>query len=336
MKTASFPDLLGYTRLGRTTAQIRDQIQTASQEAVSGLQSDLTKATNGDVGRAHLLQKAQSDIIQAQEVNSLSTARLDSMTRSITNSREALSNIDTRAVIALNSNASEGIAPIADEAEDKLRLIMGQFNVSLGERNLFSGDKTDTPTFASADVLLDDLRAIIGTATNADDAISAVNDYFDTAGGDFETRIYQGGDNFAPALPLGNGQTIQLGITGQHEAIKETLKGLAIMAVSQDSLATTDTDETNKLFQMGAQITGNGGSALISLESEIGVTSETLKSVSEKYESEKNALSIAFQNLFGRDQYEAAAELQQLQVQLEASYTITARLSSLSLTNFLR
>jgi len=38
----------------------------------------------------------------------------------------------------------------------------------------------------------------------------------------------------------------------------------------------------------------------------------------------------------GRDQFEAAAELKQLEVALESSYIITSRLSDLSLSNYLR
>jgi len=40
-------------------------------------------------------------------------------------------------------------------------------------------------------------------------------------------------------------------------------------------------------------------------------------------------------DLTARDQYEAATELQSLQTTLEASYLITARLSQLSLLNYL-
>jgi flagellar hook-associated protein 3 FlgL len=37
-----------------------------------------------------------------------------------------------------------------------------------------------------------------------------------------------------------------------------------------------------------------------------------------------------------RDQYEAASELKQLETGLEAAYTLTARLSNLSLLNYMR
>jgi flagellar hook-associated protein 3 FlgL len=336
MQTNSFPDLLGYSRRNRTTAQIRQQMQTTSQEAVSGLKSDLTKATNGDVGRAHLLQKAQSDITQSQDINSLSAARLNAMSRSVSSAREAMNGIDTRATIALSSGFALNIDPIIKEAEVNINVIMGALNTSLGERNLFSGNQTDTITFASPDVLMEDIRNLVGTAPDADAALQAVNDYFDTPGGGFETRIYQGGERNPPALPLGDGQSIQTGITGKHQAVKDALKGLALMAVSKDSLPPTDVAGAETLFAAGAKLSGTGNSGLIALEAEIGVFSESIQKVSDKNDSEKAALDVAFQNLFGRDQFEAAAELQQLQTQLEASYTITARLSNLTLTNFLR
>jgi flagellar hook-associated protein 3 FlgL len=98
----------------------------------------------------------------------------------------------------------------------------------------------------------------------------------------------------------------------------------------------TDLAGSQKLFEAGAAISGIGETGLIALEVDLGISSSTLQTINDKNESERTAINTAFQNLFGRDQYEAAAELQLLQTQLEASYAITSRLSNLSLTNFLR
>ena len=46
-------------------------------------------------------------------------------------------------------------------------------------------------------------------------------------------------------------------------------------------------------------------------------------------------MTEAFNQMTARDEYEAATELESLQTMLEASYLITARLSKLSLTNYL-
>lgn len=336
MQISTYPDLLAYSRRNRTTAQIRDQIQTVSQEAVTGLRADLKTATNGDVGRAHLLQKAQSDLLQAQEVNTLSETRLSFMSRAISGARTTLNSIDTRGFIALNSGTPNGVEAIADEAENSIALIMNALSTTHGERNLFSGDRTNVTPFAGAEALLEDVRNLIATAPDANAAMIAIDDYFDTPGGGFDTNIYQGGDGLPPALPIGNGQIIQVPVKANNTEIKDVLKGLALMATAKDTLPPTDTAGFAFLFEEGTKAVAKGGSGLIRLETDIGTLGETIEKAKTQNDNERAALETAFQNLFGRDQFEAAAELQSLQVQLEASYTITSRLSNLTLTNFLR
>ena len=116
MQINSYLDLLSFTRRNRTTAQIRERIQTTSQEAVTGLKSDLTKATDGDLGRAHLLKKAQSDIEQSQNINTLSKSRLSLMSGALTSTLDVIDNIDSRAIVALNTDNVFGTDALISEA----------------------------------------------------------------------------------------------------------------------------------------------------------------------------------------------------------------------------
>lgn len=334
MQINSYPDLLSFTRRNRTTAQIRERIQTTSQEAVTGLKSDLTKATDGDLGRAHLLKKAQSDIEQSQNINTLSKSRLSLMSGALTSTLDVIDNIDSRAIVALNTDNVFGTDALISEARASVENIMSSLSVKHGERNLFSGDRTDTATFGDADVFLSDIENLIATAPDTGAAITAIDDYF-SDGGDFETRIYQGGDGKPPALPLGNGRTIEVPVSGKSESIKDVLKGLAILATSKSALPEGDKASFDTLVTNGAASITKATSGIVRLNGELGIFAQSLESAAEQHESEALDLATSFQNLFGRDQFEAAGELKQLQVQLEASYAITARLSNLTLTNFL-
>lgn len=336
MNVSSSPDLLGYSRRNRTILQLRDQVQTVSQEAVTGLRSDVNAAVNGDLGRAHLLQKSQSDLEQSQEINTFSTIRIGAMTRGLTTAREAIDGISTRGFVAINSLTDVSVDAIANEAESTLRVIMGELSRTSGDRNMFAGDKTNSNTYASPDVLIEDINNLLSTATTAEEALTAINDYFDTPGGEFDTNIYLGGDSNTPPIPLGNGQFLQPDINGKNQEFKDTLKGLALMSLSGDIFRDTDREGFNTLFTAGTESVGNGVSGIIELEGEVGVIAETLGRVSEQNDSQRSALALAFNNIFGRDQFEAAAELQLLQNQLEASYTLTSTLSNLTLTNYLR
>jgi len=68
----------------------------------------------------------------------------------------------------------------------------------------------------------------------------------------------------------------------------------------------------------------------------MGAGQQNLDVITDNMRAERGFLATTEQNLMGRDIFEAAAELQALESQLQASYTITGRLGSLSLVNFLR
>ena len=68
----------------------------------------------------------------------------------------------------------------------------------------------------------------------------------------------------------------------------------------------------------------------------IGVGEAQIAAAVTRYEAEEAILTSLFNDKTGRDQFEAASELQLLESQLEASYLLTARLARLSITNFIR
>jgi flagellar hook-associated protein 3 FlgL len=137
-------------------------------------------------------------------------------------------------------------------------------------------------------------------------------------------------------MHIGNGHKIDVDVRADSQTIKDVLRGLAVMATAQSSGNTIGTSEFADIFNSGITAATNGTSGLISLEGNLGIFSETLEKANARNQFEALSLSAAYQTLTGRDQFEAAAELKQLEVQLESSYIITARLSGLTLTNYLR
>jgi len=131
-------------------------------------------------------------------------------------------------VVALEGGGATGIKIISDEAEANLRSAMTAFGAQQGSRNLLSGAATDQPTFAGADVLLDDIRNIMQTAGNADQIEAAIETYFESPTGGFQTRIYQGADSDAPPVNIGNGQTLDMSVRGDNKAIRDSLRGMAV------------------------------------------------------------------------------------------------------------
>lgn len=336
MQATGYPDLLSYTRQNRATVQIRERLDVAALEAVTGLQSDLTKATNGDVGRAHLLGKALNDVDHGLQLNALASVRLTLMSDAVSGAREAINGLGPRGTIAVATGNELNLRLLSEEAAGTLDSVMSAFSGTQGPRNLFSGSKTDTPAFSGSDALMADVKDILKNSLSASDANTKLDTYFNDPAGGFATNIYQGSTNPAPDLPIGNGKSVTLDLKGNDPSVVETLRGLAVMANAYSFGGVSDEAEFNGLYSQASASVGNGTTGLVTLEGTLGLNSETLNKAESRFNSEKSTLTNAYNDMFGRDQFEAAAELQSLQVQLEASYTLTSRLSSLTLTNFLR
>ena len=75
---------------------------------------------------------------------------------------------------------------------------------------------------------------------------------------------------------------------------------------------------------------------LVRLRAELGAAQERISVAQDAADAESNTLQRTRNDLAGVDQYEAATRFTALEAQLESLYTVTARLSALSLTNYIR
>ncbi len=336
MPISGYPDLLSYRQRIQTTSAIKTRLDVAAEEAITGVQADITKATRGRVGGAYLMRKAIDDIDQETRINSVTTIRLDLISQGLDGAREAMSGIDIKGLLAIETGQKPSVNAVSNEAESSLRSVMSSLSAKHGSRNLLSGNTTDQETYAGADALLEAVRNIMATAGTPADIETALDTFFNDPAGGFATDIYTGSTEPASPIRIGANEKINVGIKGDNEAIKDALRGLAVVATASSSSNAIGTDEFKEIFQSGLSYTSNGTSKLIALQSEMGVFGASVQNSDARNQAEKLTLTAAYQTITGRDQYEAAAELQQLQVQLESSYLLTSRLSELSLSNYLR
>lgn len=336
MSLTNLPDLLSFNQRTRAINTVKARLDVVSQEAVTGIKADLTEASNGRVGEVHLLQKALDDITQENRINALASNRVNLINQGLSGAREAMNGIDTRAILVLNTGDQTAIKAISQEANANLKNAMSSLSIRHGTRNLFSGDATNVPPFADTETLLNDVRDILTNAATSQDANAALDTYFNDPAGGFNTRIYQGGDGDAASIRLGDTNRIPMNVRGDDAAIKDTLRGLSVMAAATESNMDMNSDKFKDIFNSGISSAGKGAVGLITLESNMGIYAESIEKLDARNKAERTTITSAYQAIVSRDQFEAASELKQLEVALETSYLITSRLSNLSLTNFIR
>jgi flagellar hook-associated protein 3 FlgL len=184
-----------------------------------------------------------------------------------------------------------------------------------------------------ADNLLAALETVAAGATTAEMVAAAVTGWFaDPLGyGSF----YQGGEALSP-VAIAPGETADLSATAMDPAIRDTLAGFAMAALLDRGALAGNADERARLAQRSGAALLASADARISLAARVGAVEAQIEAVRTRNGAEETALGILRSEIGSVDPYEAATRLEAARAQLESLYLITARVSRLSLVEFLR
>jgi flagellar hook-associated protein 3 FlgL len=133
-------------------------------------------------------------------------------------------------------------------------------------------------------------------------------------------------------------QTVQFGAQANEQAIRQQLQQIAVYAaVTASPTGTNSPGEISALSQrVSANLTSQAGQQTIQdIQTDFANAQNTMKDASARQTQAQAALQTMVSNTEGINQNEVAAQILQLQTNLQASYQTTAMLAQLSLTKFL-
>ncbi|RAN37522.1 flagellin [Hyphomonas pacifica] len=311
--------------LSKSISELRQQIGTTSTEATTGRYQDLTLHMSGRIGKAMLGQKALTDLYTERDVLNLRASRLNLLQISLTNLQDSATGIAADMLNAIGTDHDIGIKTTARDAKTALDTIFSALNVRYGERFLFSGDATASQPFPDSSVLMNDVEQMASTATDTADFQTQLGAYFDSPTGGWLQNVYKGSTIASDPES----------VSADHSAIKSLISDLAVLAASGPDGTLSELTGYKDLVQTISLKLTSSETGITDLRADLGVFEERISTNLKNLATEETLLTEAFNQMTARDQYEAATELQSLQSMLEASYLITARLSKLSLTNYL-
>lgn len=332
MNSSGVPDILVFSRLSKSVADLKGRAQTTRTEAVTGRYEDITAATKGDVGSAHLLNKAIADVQAYQQNLALGENRAQ-RSQSVLNVLATQSNrIATESASAVGRNDLTTLRTNAEDAHASITSIFAALNTTEGGRALFGGDATDRAPLGSPNNLITDVKAIIAGATDLADAELQLDTYFNDPAGGFLTSIYKGGANPAPDIEIAPGVRISASTKADAQPIKDLIRGLVEIAAS----GSVNFGSPKDLVNAGSSRILGAKTSLSELRASIGVGEARISATKARYQTEETILTNLFNEKTARDPFEAASELQLLETQLEASYLMTARLARLTIADYIR
>ncbi|NDV02523.1 flagellin [Pseudoroseicyclus tamaricis] len=206
-----------------------------------------------------------------------------------------------------------------------------------GGQALFAGTDTEGTALAPAEDILADLRASLAASAPADGAALAaqVQAWFEPGGG-FDTSGYLGDTGALATRRLGpGGPSVTMSARADDPAIREALAGAALAAVAMDGVPPMTEPEVADVMHKAGEVLISAGNAMAHLQGRLGLSEQRIEEARVRLGAEQTSLSILRNDMVNADPYSTAAALQEVQVQLEMHYTITARMSEMTLTRYI-
>jgi flagellar hook-associated protein 3 FlgL len=331
-----FPAQPRHDLMSRLISQIRGRSDTARQEVVTGLLADPAAALGGKVSEMLGLEQSLAEIAQYREIVGLAESRASAIQGTLDVLRNLTVDLHVSGQTALESNLGAARETISASARQALGAAISALNVSFGGRRLFAGDAGNTQAVAAAEVFMSASVTILEAGPTAGAAYANLSIEFSGAGGLFETTFYTGGSGDAPATEVARGERLGFAPKADEAPVRALLRDLATLAAAFDPDNAIAEGERRGLAERAIAGLRDNVGALVGMASRVGAAEERMAAVTARHQASQAALNLAYLKLAGRDPFEAAVELTQLETQLQTTFLATARIAGLSLANFMR
>ena len=333
MTVTSVGDLAQSFVLRNQSAVLKQEIQTLSSEIITGIAADQAAALAGDFVPIAALEASLAQLAAFKST----TSELALFATAMQNAMETLdgsaSDLSQSLLAASTSPSPTQIDAAGFDAQQRFEQAVSILNTRFGDRSLFAGMATNGAALVSADTIFAALDVEIAGAVTAGDIVTAISSWFDSPTG-FAAVAYLGAGALAP-LPIAPGESAQIDVTALDPALVATLKGLALGAMLNRGVLPGDLVGRQQLARASAESLIQTQTDRALLAARLGTTEAQIGTAAIRNQAETTSLGLARLDLLGLDPYETASKLEERQSQLELLYAITARMSRLSLVNYL-
>ena len=334
MSVVSAGDMAQQFRSLRNGNAIRSELNTLAQSLSSGKVADLTKALNGDTARFSGIRYSLSQLAGYSQVateTKQTLANIQTVLNKIDSSRSATAE---SLLLVSDSSTVAQINEAAWSARGTFEEIVMALNTRIADRALMGGNEVTAAPLANAETMLADIQTAIGGALDQATISATVGAWFSDPAGGFFTSGYQG-DSADPAVQrVSDTKTLEIDARADDPAIRSVLQGAALAALANDLPGLSQQTRSGMLQEAASQLFG-AGSDLVAVQARIGFSEASVDRALAETSAQQNTLRLAENNLSSADPFETASQLQATQLQLETFFSITARMSQLSLLRFI-
>jgi flagellar hook-associated protein 3 FlgL len=316
--------------------QIRLQLNTLTRELSSGVAADMPAHLGGDGTRLSGIDRQLSLTSGYADATSALGQRLATMQTVLGTVEERRLILSEQLMRITPASSLAQMQSAGDASGQTFADIVGSLNMRFGGKSLFAGSATDQPALADAQTMLADLRLALAGAVTATDVTTIVDDWFDHPAGGFATAGYLGDTGPALQRSIDSRLNVTISARADQQVIRDLLKASAIGALATDPALALPVSTASTLIHDATVRLLSVAEPLTDLRADLGFSEERVAAASTRHAAQLSAFGIMRNDMTQVDPYATASALQEVQAQLETHYTLTARLSNLSLVGYLR
>lgn len=333
MSTISLGDLAQSYMLRRQNTDLKSDLQRLTTELTTGTAADTGRHVGGDYSPLAGIDASLSRL-QGYKATTSEAALLTGAMQTVLNTVEGMASGLGPSLLAASNAGATQVNLAAGDARQKLDTAVALYNTDLGGRALFAGVATDGNAVVDVETLLTALDLEILGATTANDLEARIAAWFEAPAG-YATAGYLGGGPLT-SVAVAPGETANLDFTAADPGIRDTLKGLAMAAMLGRGALAGDPSARADLARLAGENLISSQTSRTNMAARLGTVEGQVETASMRNSAEASALGIARNGITAIDPYETASRLEATRQQLEMLYTLTARISRLSLVDFLR
>ncbi|MEZ5684412.1 MAG: flagellin [Paracoccaceae bacterium] len=337
MNYISVGDMARQFQLRQHNVQLKQEITRLTEEMMTGTHQDLGKALGGDMTALASIDRQ----IRRIESFDVVTAEAEVFTSSMQNALGLVQDLAADVGVTLLSAATSSNATLVDattnDAAVKFASIIGTLNTDVAGRHLFSGASTGTKPLPDAADILSSLQTAIAGETTAAGVLSVVETWFNAAagGGGYLDVAYAGSSDAIGPFRISESDRLEIPISAASQELRDVLKGFALSALIADGLFANDLVARSDLTRSSGEIILTAQSSLSNMQADLGTREALIEDSKTRNSAETSSLELARNSLVSVDEFDTATAVTALQTQLETLYTLTARMSELSLVDYI-
>ena len=336
MALSSIGDLAQTFLMRRQNARLNQDMTRLTQELASGRTTDPVRHLSGDTRR---LSRVDHDL--ALNSGYQNTAReAATFAAAMQSAFDRIQQGGSDLTSALSSIRNSNLASVRDSAsrmaEQELQSAIGALNTSVAGRAVFAGRRTDGTAVAPAGTMLASLRTHLAGATGVAEVTSRMDTWFNAPSGGFATVGYSG--DSAPLSPflIGPDQPLAIDHKADSPEIRDHLMSLSMAVLANDPALSLSDNQRAAMLEQATQRLTSGQESLTRMRADLGEAQSRIDSGTARLASERAVLDQARAEMLSTDPYQVATELENLQLRMESLYSVTVRLSRLSLSEFMK